>query len=194
MNFNTTQLERWMELIRTHPDGLDCFWPSQINAKAWLVEEVNFHFPRAQSCIIFGSWYGVLADMLTIEDITCIDKQEFYLEWCAQKYTTWGGCMSKYQYDYTPDIVINTSTEHVSQKVYDKWFDNIPEGTHYIIQGNNDFSEKDHVRATEELSLFAFKNNLTEALYLDELPYEGPWDFINGKSNPLKRFMGIGKK
>ena len=194
MNFNHIQLERWMQLIRTHPDGLDCFWPSQINAKAWLVEEVNFHFPRAQSCIIFGSWYGVLADMLTIEDITCIDKQEYYLEWCAQKYTTWGGCMSTYEYDYPPDIVINTSTEHVSQRVYDEWFDNIPEGTHYIIQGNDDFSETDHVRATEDIDAFISKNRLTNYIMFGERPYEGPWDFGNGKPNYLKRFMGIGKK
>ena len=183
-----------MELIRTHADGLECFWPSQINAKSWLVDEVNRRFPRAQSCIIFGSWYGVLADMLTIEDITCVDKLEYYLEWCAQKYTTWGGCMSKYTYTHDVDLVINTSTEHVSQGVYDKWFDNIPAGTHYIIQGNNDFSEKDHVRSYEELHEFAFRNNLTDYIMLEELPYEGPWDFINGKSNPLKRFMGIGKK
>ena len=194
MRFNHIQLERWMQLIRTHTDGLDCFWPSQINAKAWLVEEVNYHFPRAQSCIIFGSWYGILADMLTIEYITCVDLNEHCLEWCAQKYTTWGGCMSKYQYDYTPDIVINTSTEHVSQRVYDEWFDNIPEGTHYIIQGNDDFSETDHVRATEDIDAFISKNRLTNYIMFGERPYEGPWDFGNGKPNYLKRFMGIGKK
>ena len=102
--------------------------------------------------------------------------------------------MSNYQYDYTPDIVINTVTEHVSQKVYDEWFDNIPKGTHYIIQGNDDFSLKDHVRATKDLDTFVLKNRLTNYIMLNEQPYEGPWDYENGKPNYLKRFMGIGKK
>lgn len=194
MQFNHRQLERWMELIRTHPDGIECFWPSQIRAKSWLTDELRFAVPSAQTCVIFGAWYGVLADMLNIEDTTCVDLEERFLEWCAQKYTTWGGCMSKYQYDYTPDIVINTVTEHVSQKVYDEWFDNIPKGTHYIIQGNDDFSLKDHVRATKDLDTFVLKNRLTNYIMLNEQPYEGPWDYENGKPNYLKRFMGIGKK
>ena len=195
MNFNHRQLERWMELIRTHSDGIDCFWPSQIKAKSWITEEVDYLIPQPASCIIFGAWYGVLADMLQIEDTTVVELEEKCLEWCSQKYTTWGGCMSKYSYEYTPDIVINTVTEHVSQEVYDTWFDNIPKGTHYIIQGNNDFSLKDHIRATKDIDTFALKNNLdTNYIMLDEQAYEGPWDFENGKPNYLKRFMGIGKQ
>jgi len=194
MLFDHRQLEYWMELIRTHPDGIDSFWPSQIKAKSWLAESVDLHVPQPGTCIIFGSWYGVLADMLKIEDIVCVDLEERYLEWCAKKYTTWGGCMSEYTYLHDPGLVINTVTEHVSQRVYDKWFDNIPEGTYYIIQGNNDFKEKDHIRASVNLNTFAIKNNLTNHIMLEEQPYEGPWDFENGRPNYLKRFMGIGKK
>ena len=197
MYFNHRQLEDWMELIRTHPDGIDCFWPSQIKAKAWIADTLAFNtrIPQPFSCIIFGGWYGVLADMLRIEDTTIVELEEKYLEWCSQKYITWNGCMSKYTYTHDPDIVINTVTEHVSQRVYDKWFDNIPEGTHYIIQGNNDFKEKDHIRASVDLKTFAVKNRLpTNYIMLEEQLYEGPWDFENGKPNYFKRFMGIGKK
>jgi len=199
MNFNHRQLERWMELIRTHPDGLACFWPSQIRSKAWIVDTLEFNtlIPEPFSCIIFGGWYGVLADMLRIKrggQICIVDLEEKYLEWCSQKYITWNGCMSEYTYTHKPDLVINTSTEHVSQEVYDKWFDNIPEGTYYIIQGNNDFKEKDHIRASVDLDTFAVKNRLTNYIMLEEQPYDGPWDFENDKPNYFKRFMGIGKK
>ena len=196
MNFNHRQLEHWMELIRTHPDGLECFWPSQIKSKAWIADtlEFNTRMPQPFSCVIFGGWYGVLADMLRIEDTKIVDLEEKHLEWCSQKYATWGGCMSEYTYTHDPDLVINTVTEHVSQSVYDKWFDNIPEGTYYIIQGNNDFKERDHIRASVNLNTFAVKNNLTNHIMLEEQPYEGPWDFENGKPNYLKRFMGIGRK
>tara|TARA_B110001454_G_scaffold217770_1_gene243904 strand:- start:1012 stop:1599 length:588 start_codon:yes stop_codon:yes gene_type:complete len=195
MNFNHIQLERWMQLIRTHPDGVECFWPSQIKAKSWLAEEVDYLIPQPSSCVIFGAWYGVLADMLQIEDTTVVELEQKCLNWCGERYNTWFGCMSEYQYENTPEIVINTVTEHVSQEVYDTWFDNIPKGTHYIIQGNNDFSLKDHVRATKDLDTFALRNNLdTNYIMLDEQAYEGPWDFENDKPNYLKRFMGIGKK
>ena len=42
MNYNKHQLIHWMDLVRTHPDALECFWPSQINSKAWITEKLEF--------------------------------------------------------------------------------------------------------------------------------------------------------
>ena len=94
-NFNYRQLEDWMELVREYPDAINCFWPSQIKSKRWLVEQVEYqqYFPMPFSCVIFGSWYGILADMLSIEDTTCVDTDNRFLEWCGKKYDTWHGCM-----------------------------------------------------------------------------------------------------
>ena len=197
MNYNKHQLIHWMDLVRTHPDALECFWPSQIHSKAWITEKLEFqtNIDLPHSAVIFGSWYGVLADMLRIRDTICVDKEAKYLEWCAKNYPVWQGCISEFNYEYDPDVVINTITEHISQEVYDKWFEKIPEGTYYIIQGNNDYSHKDHVRACEDLNMFASINKMDHNFnYLDEITYEGPWDMENDKPTYYKRFMGIGKK
>ena len=195
-NFNYRQLVDWMELVREHPDAVNCFWPSQIHSKRWLVEQVEYqhYFPMPFSCVIFGSWYGILADMLSIEDTTCVDTDNRFLEWCGKKYDTWHGCMSKYEYDVRPDLVLNTVTEHVNQEIYDEWFKNIPEGTFYIIQGNNDFQEKDHIRACEDLGEFILKNSGQDHMFCEEIQYEGPWNEELDEPTVYKRFMIIGKK
>lgn len=203
MKFDPKQLERWMSLVRTHPDGIQAFWPSQIQAKAWIVDVYrSYRMPTIDKMIIFGSWYGVLADMFPwTKEITCVDAgPERYLEWCSQKYSTWGGCMSKYAYESTPDVVINTVTEHVSQEIYDEWFENIPEGVIYIVQGNNDTEEPDHIRACKDLDEFKRLNTPSDTKYMNSLPrdqeieYEGPWDHLNNKKQTFKRFMLIGEK
>ena len=76
MNYNKHQLIHWMDLVRTHPDALECFWPSQIHSKAWITEKLEFqtNIDLPHSAVIFGSWYGVLADMLRIRDTICVDK------------------------------------------------------------------------------------------------------------------------
>ena len=194
MRFGEKQLTRWMELVRTYDDGIEAFWPSQIKSKTWICNELEFkeHF---RSCVIFGSWYGVLADMLRIRDTICVDKEAKYLEWCAKNYPVWQGCISEFNYEYDPDVVINTITEHVSQEVYDKWFEKIPVGAYYVIQGNNDFSHKDHVRACEDLNMFASINHMDHGFdVLEEIEYEGPWNMKEDKPTYFKRFMGIGIK
>ena len=194
MTFGEKQLTRWMELVRTTDDGIEAFWPSQIKSKTWICNELEFkeHF---RTCVIFGCWYGVLADMLNFPEIVCVDKEQKYLDWCADKHLVWQGCISDYRYKYVPDVVINTITEHVSQEVYDKWFDNIPIGSTYVIQGNNDFNHKDHVRACEDLNMFASINRMDHGFdFLEEIEYEGPWNMKEDKPTYFKRFMGIGRK
>ena len=164
MKFGEKQLTHWMELVRTHDDAIEAFWPSQIKSKSWIADKLEFqtYMDLPHSCVIFGCWYGVLADMLKIPVTVCVDKEAKYLEWCAKSYPVWQGCLSDYDYNIhldgsnsPPDVVINTITEHISQEVYDKWFEKIPEGTYYIIQGNNDYSHKDQVRAFEDLNMFS---------------------------------------
>tara|TARA_B100000927_G_scaffold108135_1_gene87432 strand:+ start:7295 stop:7870 length:576 start_codon:yes stop_codon:yes gene_type:complete len=191
MTFNEEQLTHWMQLVRSTQDGIEAFWPSQIKSKVWIANNM----PEAKSCVIFGCWYGVLADILQIENTICVDIKAEYLEWCAKKYPVAQNCLSEYRYDDVPDVVINTITEHISQEVYDKWFDNIPVGTYYVIQGNNDFGHKDHIRACKDLNMFASINRMNHNFdFLDEITYEGPWNMEEDKPTYFKRFMGIGIK
>ena len=66
MQFNEEQLIDWTQGIREHPDMLNAFWPSQIKSKLWLSDWVKSYLPSAKKIIIFGSWFGVLADILTL--------------------------------------------------------------------------------------------------------------------------------
>ena len=64
--FDEDQLTYWMQGIRENPDMINAFWPSQIKSKIWLTDWVKSYLPSAKKIIIFGAWYGVLADLLDI--------------------------------------------------------------------------------------------------------------------------------
>ena len=63
VNFDVVM--NWMEYIRNNPDNAyrfsENFWPSQIESKKWLLEHVT---PMDRSIVIFGGWYGVLAQFI----------------------------------------------------------------------------------------------------------------------------------
>ena len=180
LQYDNKQIIDWMEGVRKHPDMVNAFWPSQINSKNWLCDWVKSYLPSANRIIIFGSWYGVLADMLQIKipkcQIMCVDKDKEPLMWSARKHAYWHGDMITFDYDTHVDLVINTVTEHLTQEIYNKWYSNIPKGTYFVIQGNNDYNEPDHVRATNSLEMFNKINNVKNVLHSESLTYEGPWN------------------
>ena len=198
MTFNDEQLIDWMQGIRENPDMINAFWPSQIKSKIWLTDWVKQYLPSANKIIIFGAWYGVLADMLMLRlknpKILVLDKDITPMAWCNRKYPTHIGNMEDYRYETRVDLVINTSTEHMTQEVYDKWFENIPKGTYFVIQGNNDILEPDHVRACRSLDMFNKINNVQNMLHSDSIIYEGPWNHEKNKPTYYERYMTIGFK
>jgi len=80
-------------------------------------------------------------------------------------------------------LIINTSTEHVSQNTFDTWLNNMPANVPIILQGNNFFSCEEHIRCTDTL------NEFTKINKLDTIIYSGELDCIQ-----FKRFMIIGNK
>ena len=198
MNFDENQLIDWMHGVRTNPDMINAFWPSQIKSKLWVVDWLKHTTFPMENVIIFGSWYGVLADILKIEfpylNITCNDIDEKAMEWCRGKHKIDIGDMCDYIYKDPVDIVINTSTEHMTQKKYDVWYDNIPKGAYYIIQGNNDSAEPDHIRSSENLDEFLKMNRVNNCLRKGELQYEGPWNEELNAPTYFDRYMAFGQK
>ena len=223
MRFQEDTVLKWMSLIREHPDAIECFWPSQVQSKTWLCETIGEYLAQEgstgwyepQTAIIFGSWYGVLADMLEIPKTVCVDIEEKYLAWfntpdlawphksfhvANKHYATVQCSLDDYIYSEdlpNPDIVINTICEHIDQPTYDKWFNNIPKGTYFVIQGNNDFSHKDHIRANNSLDEFVnnnVRNFKLEPVYQGTLQYEGPWNHTDNCPTHYTRFMAIGRK
>ena len=196
--FDEEQLIDWMQGIRENPDMLNAFWPSQIRSKIWITDWVKSYLPSAKKVIIFGAWYGVLADLLTLRlkdvQVLCNDIDKDAMLWCMRKYPTDNRRMEDFIYETRVDLVINTVTEHLTQEIYDKWYDNIPKGTYFVIQGNNDYKEPDHVRAVQTLDEFNKINRVENILHTDSLEYEGPWDKVENIPTYYSRYMTIGIK
>lgn len=80
-----------------------------------------------------------------------------------------------------PDVVINTSCEHI--KDIASWWQQIPRGTKVILQSNDGFHISEHVACFKSL------NDFKSAMNLSQVDYQGE------KALPeFNRFMLIGKK
>jgi len=198
-----------MDALRLYPEHrerlLECFWRGQIESKEWLIRKLNQNLPNptiAHNVYIFGGWYGVFASML-------IDSSNFYInkirsididpgcevvadhvnkinemnDWRFKAFTS---DMATWAYDHTPTLVINTSTEHVHQEIYDAWYNNIPSGTTVVIQGNDFFSCPEHVRCSIDLEDFIAKSNMTNIIWAGELKAD--------EGSGYTRYMAIGIK
>jgi hypothetical protein len=198
MKFEEKDITDWMQGVRENPDMINAFWPSQIKSKIWLTDWVRQYLPSAHKIVIFGAWYGVLADLLDIRlkqpRILCNDVDKGAMLWCSRKYAIHIGRMEEFKYETRVDLVINTVTEHLTQEIYDKWYDNIPKGTYFVIQGNNDYKEPDHVRAVQTLDEFNRINRVENTLHSDSIQYEGPWNHDENKPTYYERYMTIGFK
>jgi hypothetical protein len=198
LQFDENQLLDWTQGIRENPDMINAFWPSQIKSKIWLSDWVKQYLPSATKIVIFGAWYGILADILQQRlkspQILCNDIDKDAILWCRRKYPTHLGKMEKFVYETRVDLVINTVTEHLTQEVYDEWYNNIPKETYFVIQGNNDFDEPDHVRACNSIEMFHKINNVQNMLHSDTITYEGPWNTVENKPTYYERYMTIGFK
>jgi hypothetical protein len=199
------ELPLWFNMIRDLPDSertraLDAFWDGQLNSKTWLSNTLNRYYGNnvPSNIHIFGGWLGVQASVLfqnsnfTINRIYNIDIDP----WCKpnseklNKYNALKGRyvaetndMSTYQYTDNTDIIINTSTEHVNQEIYDRWYDNIPKHSTVVVQGNDFFSCDEHVRCSIDLDDFMEMNHVTAPIFADKF-----------KTSMYNRFMCIFKK
>jgi len=203
------ELAHWMNAIRnldSHDDrtrALDALWMGQLSSKGWLVNSLIDYVASdiPVNIYIFGGWIGILGSMLlqtdklTIGKIRSIDidpwcesiadtvNKRFEIDDWRFKAITADMSLYQYQSDIKPDIVINTSTEHVSQEVYDQWYDNIPNGTLVVIQGNNFFSCSEHVRCSKNLHEFKIQNRSSGEFWSGEL-----------ETDVYTRYMSIWRK
>jgi len=206
VTLNLEDIIHWFNSIRNLPASqryraLEGMWDTQLHSKWWIVEQLNncLHEDTIPKNIyIFGGWIGILSSMLfqrsafPINKIRSIDIDP----WCESvadtvckpyEMTEWRfkaitSDMADFQYqaDLVPHIVINTSTEHVSQEIYDQWFNRIPINTLIVAQGNNYFSCNEHIRCANNLQEFNAINNISNPIFMGEL-----------KNSQYIRFMSI---
>ena len=210
-NFSNESIIWIMDALRKFPEHrerlIDCFWRGQVESKTWLVDVlnngyVNPSYNKGHNVYIFGGWYGVLASMLfdsatfPINLIRSIDidpgcelvadhvnKINEMNKWRFKAFTS---DMADWEYDHTPTVVINTSTEHVHQEIYDIWFNNIPKDTLVVVQGNDFFTCPEHVRCSNNLEEFIEQSRLSQVLWSGE--------FRADAGSGYTRYMAIGQK
>jgi hypothetical protein len=177
---------QWMNTLRKIPASkreraLESFWDTQLTSKCWLVNTILENNLNARCVYVFGGWTGVLSSLLLSNENLHLDKV-YSIDinpWCKTiaknmcdnniRFDAITADMGNYKYSTNPTLVINTSTEHVSQQVYDHWYNNIPTSTTVIIQGNNFFSCDEHVRCVNNLDEFLDINHVSNLIYSGEL-------------------------
>lgn len=176
----------WMDAIRNSKDRyrtLESFWKGQVNSKIWLVDNLSkIVMPNtSNNVVIHGGWNGVLASILFnsnigIKHITSVDidpvceeiactvnkRQEIEGRFAAET-------ADMTLYDYTADIVINTSCEHLTRGAYQRWLELVPDNALVVLQSNNYFELEEHINCSADLNDFIKHSGLTNILFSDTL-------------------------
>lgn len=187
MLVNLDDVAFWMDAVRNsenHFGVLESFWKGQVKSKVWLIEKLTGYAPiKPLNIVIHGGWNGVLSSLLfnsrlDINDIRSIDIDPSCEETanmiCKRqeitgKFTAITEDMCGYKYEYEPDVVINTSTEHITQEQYNRWLNNVPDNSLLVLQNNNYKEVPDHVRCYNSLHEFADASGLGDIMFKDTL-------------------------
>lgn len=167
----------WMDAVRNSEDKyrtLESFWKGQIKSKIWLIEKLTMFVTKDEiDIVIHGGWNGVLASLLfqssvKIKKITSIDINPECIEIAntinkieeiSGKFNAITCDMEDYDYDSIPDIIINTSCEHISQEKYNKWLEKIPSSALVVLQSNN-YQIDEHIRCANDINEFKEQSNI----------------------------------
>lgn len=200
---SSSRIIQWMNVIRDTPAEmefrlLESFWDSQLRSKSWLVNIIKKYMPELSGNVyIMGGWYGILSQLIVDNFLTSVYNID--IDASCVKY---GGVLSEYDQrikfittdmanfsNYiNPQLIINTSTEHISQDTYDIWLEKTPDWeVPIIIQGNNFYDCFDHIRCFDTLEEFNNNSRLRHIIFTDKLKCMGP-------DGPFDRFMTMGYK
>lgn len=203
MHISLEDVAFWMDAVRNsenHYGVLESFWKGQLRSKEWLIKNLYPFTPvdgRKLNVVIHGGWNGVLASLLfnsgllieRIENVDIDNETQGPASDICKRQEMEGRFlqviqdMENYAYTKTPDIVINTSTEHIDQNKYDRWLKNVPKESLVVIQNNNYYAISEHIRCFDTVEDFANHSGLSTILKKDTLEL------------PLyNRFLIIGRK
>jgi 2-hydroxy-3-keto-5-methylthiopentenyl-1-phosphate phosphatase len=178
-----------MDAIRNsdnHYSVLESFWKGQLESKEWLIANLQKFIPPDKTkidVVIHGGWNGVLASLLynsgmPINLVTSIDMDENCEEVANMinkryeindLFRAVTSDMCFYEYNKIPDIVINTSTEHLTRDKYKQWLEKIPKDCMVVLQNNNYYEIPEHVNCYNTVDDFAKHCELNTILLKDTL-------------------------
>ena len=175
----------------------DSFSHGQVSSKLWMCQELEQLGWSSTNTHVYGGWYGVLSFLLLSRekfnvgriDSFDIDARCEHVANVINENWVRLGKFRAYSEDCnrpmlgTPDLIINTSTEHFSSL---DWFHKIPKGTRVALQGNN-MPHDDHIVHSNSLTDFADQFKLADVAYSGSRDFKYPtWSFT--------RYMIIGTK
>ena len=159
----------------------DAFSKGQLASKSWLLEKLfrNMVYTHEYTVALLGCWVGsIVQPLFNIADV----KRVYGIDVCPdainlaerfnQRYVQDGWkfkgvvadastlCTSNMLFEtsgeliqVTPDIVINTSCEHITQDQYNLWLSGHPQNSLLVLQSNN-YNIPEHVRTASTLEEF----------------------------------------
>lgn len=179
------------------------FMSGQIGSKIWLCEKLEpilaSRFDRHVVIWILGGWYGmtnfllqarrncglsqvVSYDMNSAATVGAEMLNEAYIYQNCFRAITADVLTLDYAVDLPPDVVINTSSEHMATD----WYDLIPSGTLCVIQSNN-MEHDDHSNLCNSVIELQERFPMKEPIFAGSKSFFYPeWGF--------SRFMTIGLK
>lgn len=188
----------WMDAIRNSKDQyrtLESFWKGQVNSKLWLIKNLEEYVSTTPNkIVVHGGWNGVLSSLLfnskiPIDTIISVDLDPDCKETAktVNKRQEMQGCFfavtaDMAEYEYSADIVINTSCEHITLEAYQRWLDLVPNTALVVIQSNNYADLNEHINCSTSLKEFE-QNSKLDIIMSDTL-----------KLPKYDRYMIIGHK
>ena len=164
------------ECAPTYDEFRDMFSTGQIRSKEWLIDELYKLDIPFTTVAIAGAWYGTLGHLIKSQfissKIVMIDSDprcKVYVDNISQDGEPYVQYVTEdmYAYEYSEDIVINTSCEHISDVM--GWVSMLPIGTIVILQSNNFIGGKDHINCVHSKDEFIHQSGLSKILYSGEL-------------------------
>jgi hypothetical protein len=162
-----------VEYAPRYDEFRDMFSKGQLMSKEWLVRELKLGSDTSVS--IAGAWYGTLGALLLSRNntvkVTFIDidaRCEYFL-----KNAFWNEPRAKvvtedmYKFNYTEQIVINTSCEHIPD--LRNWLDLLPKGTVVALQSNNYDIISEHINCVYSIEEFKEQAQLKKIFYSGNL-------------------------
>lgn len=203
-NINNDILIDWINICKTFKiDFSDVFHDNQLKSKKWLVENLSKFILKTtnNNIFIFGGWYGILPYMLLKDQhiktkyVFNIDKNQalkgpaYQFNYNNYFYNHIVDDMLSFEYPFRPNIVINTSCEHLSREEFMIWYKNIPDAVTVVLQSNNYDKIEEHIGSFESLDNFVHFVRKDLKVSSNSLYFQGKLDMSN-----FERYMVIFKK
>jgi hypothetical protein len=162
----------------------DLFSKSQVQSKIWMAETLNKFQQKFGNILLLGGWYGQhhwYLDKFKYDTLYNVDLDSDVLEKskhilaAADRYATAAadvldvitdsGKIIFNNQSIEADLVINTSSEHMSTV----WFDRLPMGQTVLLQSNDMLDMEGHVNCVKSLEELKQRYTMRQILFSGEL-------------------------